>query len=127
MLFPHLFNAFPLQLSRTPADLITEGILRRPTGETKMPRTTIEFSPQADGHLNSLADALHVTKAEVVRSALSLYAYVAEKLQSNPARELAIIETGPNGQDTIKQVIAVPSIVRQPMPASAAKARAVSP
>ena len=91
-----------------------------------MPRTTIEFSPQADGHLNSLADALHVTKAEVVRSALSLYAYVAEKLQLDPARELAIIESRPDGQDVVKQVIAVPSIVRQPAVAGAAKAGAVS-
>jgi len=86
-----------------------------------MPRTTIEFSPQADGHLDSLAETLHVTKAEVVRSALSLYAYVAEKLQANPARELAIVETR-DGQDIVKQVIAVPSIVRQPVAASAAKA-----
>ncbi len=73
-----------------------------------MGRSTIEFNDAADTQLGYLAKTLGVkSKAEVVRNALSLYAYLV-KLLEEPDRALGIIAEDDNNR--IEKVIVVPGL-----------------
>jgi hypothetical protein len=79
-----------------------------------MPRSTIEFSPAADKQLEDLTITLGASsKAEIVRNALSLYAYLAADL-AVPNRALGIIATDRN--NSIERVIVVPGLSPVSMP-----------
>ena len=73
-----------------------------------MARSTIEFNDAADNQLEYLRATLGVkSKAEVVRNALSLYAYLVDLLQK-PDRALGIIAEDEDNR--IEKVIVVPGI-----------------
>jgi hypothetical protein len=55
-----------------------------------MAKTTVAFQGKAESTLAALAEQLDVPKADVLRNALSLYAYVLKELQP-PGRDLAIV------------------------------------
>jgi hypothetical protein len=76
-----------------------------------MGRTTIEFNQGADAELGYLANTLGVkSKAEVVRNALSLYAYLVQLLDK-PDRALGIIAEDQGNR--IEKVIVVPGLQRR--------------
>jgi predicted transcriptional regulator len=75
----------------------------------KSTKTTIEFSSDASTALDQLSGALETTKAEVLRSALSLFVYVVNNLRGT-SRSLAIV-SDEGGQMKIEKVIAVPSLM----------------
>ena len=56
-----------------------------------MAKTTIEFSETAIAQLDQLGGTLHATKAEILRNALSLYAYIVQQLQEQPDKMLGIV------------------------------------
>jgi hypothetical protein len=73
-----------------------------------MPRSTIEFSAAADTQLGQLTKTLGASsKAEVVRNALSLYAYLVSDL-ATPHRALGIIATDEDNK--IAKVVVVPGV-----------------
>lgn len=74
-----------------------------------MPKTTIEFSESAIAQLDHMADTLHTTKADVLRNALSLYAFLTNQLQEQPGRLLGIVN-----DQKIEKLIAVPGIISAP-------------
>lgn len=76
-----------------------------PRPKRDMAKTTIEFNEKAADELTRLTTELETSKAEVVRDALSLYAYVVREL-ANHNRHLAIVE----GEDSVKKHIVVPGI-----------------
>ena len=49
-----------------------------------MAKTTIEFSPAADKMLTGMTEKLGASKAEVIRNALALYAYLMDQLIAQP-------------------------------------------
>jgi len=76
-----------------------------------MGRSTIEFNDGADAELGYLAKTLGVkSKAEVVRNALSLYAYLVQLLDK-PERALGIIAEDQGNR--IEKVIVVPGLQRR--------------
>jgi len=55
-------------------------------------RTSIEFREQAARDLEDISTALATSKAEVIRSAVSVLAYfVRQRLEEDPSCELAIV------------------------------------
>lgn len=74
-----------------------------------MAKTTIEFSEPADKVLTSMTSRLGASKAEVIRNALALYAYLTEQLMNEPAYELAIAQKSDN--KVIKAVV-VPGLAQ---------------
>jgi hypothetical protein len=58
----------------------------------KMLRTTVEFSDEAAQVLERSAKGLDKTKSEVLRSALSLYSFLAEELKPGTGRQIGIID-----------------------------------
>ena len=70
-----------------------------------MAKTTVEFSDIAADELAQLADRLSTTKADVLRNALSLYAFLFEKM-SQKGRQLGIVE----GDHDVKMIVAVPGL-----------------
>ncbi len=81
-----------------------------------MPRTTIEFTDVASSALDSLSTRLGVSKTEVLRNALSLYAFVVGEITGN--RTLAVV--GPD--KTIEHLIAIPGIMAKAAPQDQAAA-----
>jgi hypothetical protein len=72
-----------------------------------MPRCTIEFNDAADAQLADLTRTLGASsKAEVVRNALSLYAFLVELLK--PHRVLGIIAEDEGNR--VEKVILVPGM-----------------
>ena len=61
-----------------------------------MAKTTVEFSEAADTMLTSMTSRLGTSKAEVIRNALALYAYLMDQLMDHPAYELAIAQKADN-------------------------------
>ena len=82
----------------------------------KTTKTTIEFSSDASAALDQLAATLETTKAEVLRSALSLYSYVVNNLRGS-SKELAIVSG--NGT-SVEKIIAVPGVMHSAKIPSAA-------
>jgi len=74
-----------------------------------MAKTTIEFSPAADRMLEGMTQRLGSSKAEVIRNALSLYAYLMDQLIAQPTYELAIAQKADN--KVIKAVV-VPGLTQ---------------
>jgi len=74
-----------------------------------MAKTTIEFSETAISQLDQLAGTLHATKAEILRNALSLYAYVVYQLQGAPDRMLGIVNES-QGDSKVEKLLAVPGV-----------------
>jgi hypothetical protein len=73
-----------------------------------MPRCTIEFNDAADAQLADLTRTLGASsKAEVVRNALSLYAFLVELLKK-PHRVLGIIAEDEGNR--VEKVILVPGM-----------------
>jgi hypothetical protein len=73
-----------------------------------MQRSTIEFNDAADAQLADLTRTLGASsKAEVVRNALSLYAFVVELLKK-PHRVLGIIAEDEGNR--VEKVILVPGM-----------------
>jgi hypothetical protein len=75
-----------------------------------MAKTTIEFSEPADRMLTSITTRLGSSKAEVIRNALSLYAYLLNQLLDQPSYELAIAVKPEN---KIIKAIVVPGLPTQ--------------
>jgi predicted transcriptional regulator len=73
-----------------------------------MAKTTIEFSDIANTQLDRLADTLHTTKAEVMRNALSLYAYIVYQLHQQPDRLLGIVNEKQGNR--VEMLLAVPGV-----------------
>jgi hypothetical protein len=73
-----------------------------------MAKTTIEFSETAIAQLDQVADALHATKAVILRNALSLYAYIVYQLQGQPDKMLGIVNEGQGNK--VEKLLAVPGI-----------------
>ncbi len=67
----------------------------------KKNRYTIELAQDLDAKLEYLADQKGISKADLIRRALALYALVDEKTTGD--RELAIVS-----EDVIKFLIALP-------------------
>ena len=77
-----------------------------------MSRSTIEFNDIGDRELAQIGTTLGIkSKAEIVRNALSLYAYLAQNL-NKPERSLGIIAE--DNHNSIEKVIAVPGISFRP-------------
>lgn len=74
-----------------------------------MAKTTIEFSEAAIAQLDQLAGTLHATKAEILRNALSLYAYVVYQLNGAPDRMLGIVNES-HGDGKVEKLLAVPGV-----------------
>lgn len=72
-----------------------------------MAKTTIEFSETAVAQLDQLGGTLHATKAEILRNALSLYAYIVHQLEGQPDRMLGIVN---ESQGKVEKLLAVPGI-----------------
>ncbi len=73
-----------------------------------MPRSTIEFNNAADMQLQELTQTLGASsKAEIVRNALSLYAYLVDLLKT-PNRALGIIAEDDGNR--VEKVILVPGM-----------------
>ncbi len=83
-----------------------------------MARSTIEFNTAADRQLDYLAETLDIkSKAEVVRNALSLYAYLVDLLQKKPSRALGIVDEDQDNR--IEKIILVPGIYHSaPLPSN---------
>jgi len=75
--------------------------------EKAMAKTTIEFSETAVAQLDHLGDSLHATKSEVLRNALSLYAYIVQQLNGNPDKMLGIVN---ESQGRVEKLLAVPGV-----------------
>ena len=73
-----------------------------------MAKTTIEFSETAIAQLDQLAASLHATKAEILRNALSLYAYIVPQLQEQD-KMLGIIKER-DGTSKVEKLFVVPGI-----------------
>jgi hypothetical protein len=71
-----------------------------------MAKTTVEFSEQAAQELAGMAEKLSTSKAEVLRDALSLYAFIVDELRSTQGRQLGIVEH----EEKVKKIIVVPGI-----------------
>lgn len=71
-----------------------------------MAKTTIEFGERAAEELGTLAQKMETSKAEVLRDALSLYAFIFRELSEKEGRNLAIVE----GEETVKKLIMVPGV-----------------
>lgn len=69
-----------------------------------MARSTFEFSDRSVQELETVATRLQIKKIDVIRNALSLYAFLANELQK-PHAGLAITDG-----DRIKTMIAVPGL-----------------
>jgi hypothetical protein len=81
-----------------------------------MPRTTIEFSRPADDQLEQMTAKVGASsKAEVIRNALSLYAFVINELHDIPNHDLAIAD---NVTNKVVKVVIVPGLHR-PLPSQA--------
>jgi len=74
-----------------------------------MAKTTIEFSPAADRMLEDMTEKLGTSKAEVIRNALSLYAYLMDQLIAQPAFELAIAQKADN---KVLKAVVVPGLTQ---------------
>jgi hypothetical protein len=70
-----------------------------------MARTTIEFTDAASVALENLSQRLGLSKTEVLRHALSLYAFVIGEITG--PHKLAIVSTP---DKTVEQLIAVPGV-----------------
>jgi hypothetical protein len=86
-----------------------------------MPKTTIEFSDSAISQLEGIADTLHTTKADVLRNALSLYAYIVQQLQERPGRMLGVVNESQDNK--IEKLIAVPGAMATPATGTNARNR----
>jgi hypothetical protein len=73
-----------------------------------MAKTTIEFSETAIAQLDQLADTLHATKAEILRNALSLYAYIVYQLEGQPDKMLGIVNESQGSK--VEKLLAVPGV-----------------
>ena len=73
-----------------------------------MAKTTIEFSETAVAQLDQLAGSLHATKAEILRNALSLYAYIVHQLQGQD-KMLGIVNEA-EGVSRVEKLFVVPGI-----------------
>lgn len=71
-----------------------------------MSKTTIEFSDPAAEELARISKASSTTKADVVRNALALYAFLVNELKG-PRYNLAILR-----DDQIEKIVAVPGVYR---------------
>ncbi len=71
-----------------------------------MAKTTIEFNESASEELGRLAETLSTTKADVLRGALSLYAFIVDELYRQEGRQLGIV----NNEDKVEKIIVVPSL-----------------
>lgn len=71
-----------------------------------MAKTTVEFSEQATQELTWMAQKLSTSKADVLRDALSLYAFIVDELGSAQGRQLGIVEH----EDKVKKIIVVPGV-----------------
>ncbi len=72
-------------------------------------KTTIQFNSDASAALDNLSEALQTTKAEVLRSALSLYIYIVNNLR-NESRSLAVVSEN-GGKTNVEKIIAVPGLL----------------
>ena len=70
-----------------------------------MAKTTIEFTAAASARLEELAKDFGSTKADVVRTALSLYNFIADELAQNHQRKLAFVR-----DDSVETIIAIPGL-----------------
>jgi hypothetical protein len=77
-----------------------------------MAKTTVQFSEGAAEQLEELSHLLSTSKADVLRNALSLYAFLVDELGER-GKELGILE-----RETVKKVVVVPGL-RQTKSASA--------
>jgi hypothetical protein len=73
-----------------------------------MAKTTIEFSDSAISQLEHIAETLQTSKADVLRNALSLYAYIVGQVHEQPGRILGIVNESRDNH--IDKLIAVPGI-----------------
>ncbi|HUK17725.1 MAG TPA: hypothetical protein VLW65_14975 [Bryobacteraceae bacterium] len=73
-----------------------------------MAKTTIEFSDTANAQLDRLSETLHTSKADILRNALSLYAYIVYQLQSQPGRMLGIVNEHEGNR--VEKFLAVPGV-----------------
>jgi hypothetical protein len=73
-----------------------------------MAKTTIEFSETAIAQLDQLGGMLHATKAEILRNALSLYAYIVQQLQGQPDKMLGIVNESQGNK--VEKLLAVPGV-----------------
>jgi hypothetical protein len=74
-----------------------------------MAKTTIQFSEPADKMLTSMTTRLGSSKAEVIRNALALYAYLMDQLITQPAYELAIAQKADN---KVVKAVVVPGLTQ---------------
>jgi hypothetical protein len=72
-----------------------------------MAKTTIEFSEAADRVLDDMTKTLGSSKAEIIRNALALYAYLLDQLKSQPDYELAIATRADN---KVVKAVVVPGL-----------------
>lgn len=70
-----------------------------------MAKTTIEFGDRAADELANMAREMETSKAEVIRDALSLYAFIFRELSGKEDSSLAIVQ-----KDEIKKLIVVPGV-----------------
>jgi Ribbon-helix-helix protein, copG family len=73
-----------------------------------MAKTTIEFSETAIAQLDQLADTLHTTKSDILRNALSLYAYIVYQLEGQPDKMLGIVNESQGSK--VEKLLAVPGV-----------------
>ena len=73
-----------------------------------MARLVVEFSGKASDALDELVEVTTAgNKAEVIRNAMGLFAYVAEHLEDHPREDLALLR----GEDLqIDKIILVPGL-----------------
>jgi len=77
-----------------------------------MARSTIAFNDAADAQLEGLVTDLGASsKAEVVRNALSLYAYIVQLLQQ-PGKALGVVNEAKGNE--VEKVIVVPGMSHMP-------------
>jgi len=82
-----------------------------------MARTTIEFTDDASSALEALASRLQTSKTEVLRNALSLYAFVIGEITGD--RRLAVVS---GTEKKLEELIAIPGFVQKAFHASGAQA-----
>jgi hypothetical protein len=75
-----------------------------------MAKTTIEFSEPADKMLAGMTTTLGASKAEVIRNALALYAYILDQLIKQPNYELTIARKSDN---KVVKAVVVPGLSTQ--------------
>lgn len=76
-----------------------------------MARSTIEFNEAADAQLQALVRHLGASsKAEVVRNALSLYAYLVDQME--PDKALGILNEAEGNK--VEKVVVVPGLSHTP-------------